>query len=56
VVRGPIAHHTAVQVSGGAEAAYRVHDWEAAAAMSYGRGRAGDYQRLGATVTIRMVP
>jgi hypothetical protein len=51
--RGAIAHHIAVQLSGGAEAAYGAHGWEAAAAMSYGRGRAGDYQRLGASITIR---
>jgi len=56
VARGPITHHDAVQVSGATEAAYRVHGWEAAAALSYGRGRAGDYQRVGASVTIRMAP
>jgi tetratricopeptide (TPR) repeat protein len=54
--RGPIRHHTAVQLSGGAEAAYRVHTWETAAAVSYGRARAGDYQRVGASITVRLVP
>jgi Flp pilus assembly protein TadD len=56
IVQGSITHHIAVQVSGGAEAAYRAHGWEAAAAMSYGRGRAGDYQRLGASISVRKAP
>jgi tetratricopeptide (TPR) repeat protein len=54
--RGPLTRHMAWQLGGGAEVAYRVHRWEAAAALSYGRGRAGDYQRGGASVTVRMVP
>ena len=54
--RGPIARHMAWQFGAGAELGYRVHAWEAAAALSYGRGRAGDYQRLGATLTLRLVP
>ena len=45
-----------MQLSGGAEAAYRAHAWEAAAAVSYGRARAGDYQRVGASITVRLVP
>lgn len=53
---GPITRHTAVQVSGGADIAYRVHGWEAAAAVGYGRGRAGDYQRIGASITVRILP
>jgi hypothetical protein len=56
VTRGPITRRTAFQFAGAAEAGYRVHGWEAAGAVSYGRGRAGDYQRVGASVTIRMVP
>ena len=56
VVRGPITHHSALQLGASADIGYRVHGWEAAGAVSYGRGRAGDYQRVGASVTIRMVP
>jgi tetratricopeptide (TPR) repeat protein len=56
VIRGPIAHHSAVQLGAAAEAGYRVHGWEAAGALSYGRGRAGDYQRVGASITVRMLP
>jgi Flp pilus assembly protein TadD len=54
--RGPIAHHSALQLGASADIGYRVHGWEAAGAVSYGRGRAGDYQRVGASITIRMVP
>lgn len=54
--RGPLARHTAMQFGAGLEAGYRVHGWEAAGALSYGRGRAGDYQRVGASFTIRMIP
>ena len=54
--RDPITRHTAVQMGAGAEAGYRVHDWEIGGALSYGRGRAGDYQRLGATISVRMAP
>jgi tetratricopeptide (TPR) repeat protein len=56
VVRGPLTSHSAVQLGASAEAGYRVHGWEAAGALSYGRGRAGDYQRVGASITIRMAP
>jgi tetratricopeptide (TPR) repeat protein len=56
IVRGPIERRTAVQVGAAAEAGYRVHEWEAAGAVTYGRGRAGDYQRFGASITLRMVP
>ena len=56
IARGPIARHSAVQMGASAEAAYRVHGWETAGALSYGRGRAGDYQRVGASITVRMGP
>ena len=56
VIRGPIEHHSALQLGASADIGYRVHGWEAAGAVSYGRGRAGDYQRVGASITIRMVP
>src|SRR6185503_10736966 len=48
-LRGPLARHTATELSGGGEMWYRTSRWEAAAAASYGRGRAGDYQRFGAS-------
>jgi tetratricopeptide (TPR) repeat protein len=56
LTRGPLARHQAWQFGGGAELGYRVHGWETAGAVSYGRGRAGDYQRVSASVTVRMVP
>lgn len=55
-VRGPIARRSALQLGASADLGYRVHGWEAAGAVSYGRGRAGDYQRVGASITIRMAP
>jgi hypothetical protein len=54
ITRGPLSRHTAKQIAASAEAGYRVHGWEAAGAVSYGRGRAGDYQRFGASITVRM--
>lgn len=56
VSRGPLTHHTATQLAAGTELGYRVHGWEAAGALSYGRGRAGDYQRVGASIIIRLLP
>jgi len=56
LTRGPIAHRSALQLGASADVGYRAHGWEAAGAVSYGRGRAGDYQRLGASITIRLVP
>ena len=54
--RGPMTRRSALQLGASADLGYRVHGWEAAGAVSYGRGRAGDYQRVGATITIRMAP
>ena len=56
VTRGPITKHSVLQFGAGAEAAYHARRWELAAALSYGRGRAGDYQRGGASVAVRLVP
>ena len=56
LVRGPVTRHSALQLGASAEIGYRLHGWEAAGAVSYGRGRAGDYQRVGASITLRMVP
>jgi hypothetical protein len=44
-----------MQVSAGAEVEYRAPSWETAGAVDYGRGRAGDYQRLGASITVRII-
>ena len=55
-VRGPMTRRSALQLGASADVGYRVHGWEAAGAVSYGRGRAGDYQRVGASITIRMAP
>jgi tetratricopeptide (TPR) repeat protein len=56
IARGPIARHSAVQMGASTEAGYRVHGWEAQGALNYGRGRAGDYQRFGASITVRVGP
>jgi tetratricopeptide (TPR) repeat protein len=56
VIRGPITHHTAWQFVAGAEAAYRTHAWELAGALSYGRGRADDYERAAASIALRLLP
>ena len=55
-IRDPVTRHTAMQLGAGAEAGFRVHSWELGGALSYGRGRAGDYQRFGATITLRLAP
>lgn len=55
-LRGPLARHTAAELSGSGEMWYRASRWEAAAAASYGRGRAGDYQRFGASISVRILP
>ena len=47
---------TAAQLTGAGDASYRAESWEAGAALSYNRGRAGDYQRIGATVQLRLTP
>jgi hypothetical protein len=53
---GTEQRRTAAQLTGSGEASYRAEAWEAGAAMSYSRGRAGDYQQLGATVQLRVRP
>jgi hypothetical protein len=47
---------TAAQLSAAGDASYRAESWEAGAGLSYNRGRAGDYQRVGATVQLRLTP
>jgi tetratricopeptide (TPR) repeat protein len=53
--RNALIRQSALQLSTGGEASYRGAWWEGAAGIAYGRGRAGGYERLGATVTIRVL-
>ena len=54
--RGPLEQRTAVQLSGSGDVSFRAARWELAGALSYGRGRAGDYQRYGASIMLRLAP
>lgn len=56
VVRGPITRSTAMQFGADTELGYRAARWELAAAFSYGRGRAADYQRGGLSAVLRFLP
>ena len=47
---------SAMQLTAGGDASYRTNAFDAGASLAYGRGRAGDYQRLGASVWIRWAP
>jgi hypothetical protein len=49
-----VANISAFQVGATAEIGWRDPSWEWSTAISYGRGRAGDYQRLGATLAFRV--
>jgi hypothetical protein len=49
-----VANVSAFQVGATAEVGWRDPSWEWTTALSYGRGRAGDYQRLGATLAFRV--
>ena len=51
-----LIHRSALQLSTGAGADYRAAWWEGAADLAYGRARAGGYQRLSATFTMRVAP
>jgi tetratricopeptide (TPR) repeat protein len=55
LARNPLIRKSALQLMTGGEATYRGAWWEGAAGVSYGRGRAGEYQRLSATVTVRVL-
>jgi hypothetical protein len=55
LARNPLIRKSALQLMTGGEASYRGAWWEGAAGVSYGRGRAGEYQRLSATVTVRVL-
>ena len=50
-----VMRKSALQLSTGADASYRAAWWEGAANVGYGRTRAGSYQRLSATVTLRVL-
>ena len=52
---GDVIRRNALTLGASGDATYRSRAWELAGALSFGRGRAGDYQRLGATVTVRRV-
>lgn len=56
VARGPLVRATAMQLGADADIGYRAARWEFAAAASYGRGRAADYQRGAFSAVIRLVP
>jgi hypothetical protein len=56
IVRGPIERSTAIQFGTDAELGYRAPRWEFAGAVSYGRGRAADYQRAALSAVMRLVP
>jgi hypothetical protein len=55
VVRGPIVQSTALQFGADAELGYRTSRWELASAVSYGRGRAADYQRAALSAVLRLL-
>jgi tetratricopeptide (TPR) repeat protein len=47
---------SAFQVAASGELVWRDPRWEGTAGLNFGRGRAGDYQRLGATLGVRVLP
>ena len=49
-------NRTAFQMSGGGELSWRDPSWEGIAAVTYGRGRDGDYRRVEATLGVRILP
>jgi hypothetical protein len=51
-----IRRRFAPQFTAGAELSYRSARWEMNAGLSYGRGRAGDYQRVAATAGLSLKP
>jgi tetratricopeptide (TPR) repeat protein len=50
-----VVRQSALQLTTAGEASYRAAWWEAAADVAYGRSRAGQYQRLSAALTIRVL-
>lgn len=56
VLRGPIQSSAAVQFGADADIGYRAPRWELDGAVSYGRGRAADYQRGALSAVVRWMP
>jgi hypothetical protein len=56
VVAPEIVNHSAFQLMTSGELTWRDPQWVGSMALSYGRGRAGDYQRLAMTITARAYP
>ena len=54
--RGPLEQRSAFQLGGSGDIAYRSDRWEVSGALGYGRGRVGDYQRVGASLALRLLP
>jgi hypothetical protein len=48
--------HSAFQFGADGTVGWRDERWEGGAALTYGRGRAGDYQRVGMTLGVRLTP
>jgi len=48
--------HSAFQFGADGTVGWRDERWEGGAALTYGRGRAGDYQRVGLTFGVRLTP
>jgi thioredoxin-like negative regulator of GroEL len=53
--RGEPVSRESFQLTAGGEATWRTAGWEAAAAATYGSGRAGDYRRLELTLGLRIL-
>jgi tetratricopeptide (TPR) repeat protein len=53
---GARVDRSAMQLSGGVEASYRSPRWEIGGGLSYGRGRAGEYERFDAMLRARVLP
>jgi tetratricopeptide (TPR) repeat protein len=53
---GARVDRNAMQLSGGVEASYRTPRWEIGGGLSYGRGRAGGYERFDAMLRARFLP
>jgi tetratricopeptide (TPR) repeat protein len=47
---------SALQLTASSDASYRTRSMEMAGSLTYGRGRAGDYQRFGASVWLQWAP
>jgi Flp pilus assembly protein TadD len=53
---GELIDRNGMQLITGIEGTYRTLDWEIGGGLSYGRGRAGDYQRFDALLRARYLP